>query len=163
MEQWKKLTGYDRPYMVSTDGRVSNGKRLLSTGIRSSGYYSVALRRNGMYKNMLVHRLVALAYIPNPNGYPCVNHRDEDRYNNSVDNLEWCTYEYNNNYGTCRQRSAAHRRKPVLQMTLDGEIIRRWDGVVDAARDLHISRSGIAGAARGATATSGGYRWRYVD
>lgn len=163
MEQWKTLTGYDRPYMVSSEGRVSNGERMLSPCMLNSGYHMIALRQNGQPKPFLVHRLVAMMFIPNPDGRPCVNHKDEDKTNNAASNLEWCTYRYNINYGTCIERRAARRRRPVLQMALDGEVIRRWSCAPEAARELHMDKSSIVKAANGITRTAGGYRWRYDD
>ena len=69
-----------------------------------TGYLRITLNKNGKYKTFAVHRLVAEAFIPNPNNLPCVNHKDENQFNNDFRNLEWCTYKYNSNYGTIKQR-----------------------------------------------------------
>ena len=114
VEIWKDIEGYEGLYEVSSYGRVrSLGQfvnhnfggnayrkgRLLKPGLGSRGYLSVTLCKNGIRKIYTVHRLVAQAFIPNINNLPIINHKDEDRTNNSVDNLEWCDYKYNVNYG----------------------------------------------------------------
>ena len=115
-EEWRSIEGYEGQYEVSSYGRVRSldmyvkscygsyrlrkGK-ILSPGIRPDGYLVVSLK----YKMFRVHRLVAQAFIPNPDNLPQVNHKDEDKSNNRVDNLEWCDSKYNNNYGTARIRA----------------------------------------------------------
>lgn len=113
MEEWRDIKGYEGIYQVSNLGRVKslgNGKKRKEkilkqqkTG-RWKNYYKVILFKNGIPKTKKIHRLVAEAFIPNPNNYPCVNHKDENPSNNFVENLEWCSYEYNNNYGTKNKR-----------------------------------------------------------
>ena len=113
-EIWKDIEGYEGLYEVSSYGRVrSLGQfvnhnyggdayrkgRILKPGLGSKKYLSVTLSKNGIQKQYSVHRLVAQAFIPNINNLPIINHKDEDRTNNSVDNLEWCDYKYNVNYG----------------------------------------------------------------
>ncbi len=123
-EQWRKVVGYDDYYEVSnlgrvrsidrtiqyTDGRVVHRKSKILSQKIDRGYYSVTVSKNNDKKLLKVHRLVAQAFIPNTDNLPCVNHKDENKENNSVDNLEWCTYEYNVNYGT-RNRRASERLK----------------------------------------------------
>ena len=119
-EIWKPVVGYEGLYEVSSYGRVrsldkyvkySNGRinlhkgRILSPGKDTNGYLQVILTCNGKHKSIKVHRLIAQAFIPNPDNLPEVNHLDEDKTNNSVDNLEWCDRNYNLNYGTARIRS----------------------------------------------------------
>lgn len=102
MEEWKDIIGFEGFYQVSNFGKVRNcvtGK-ILKPGLQGKGYYSVTLKRKG-YK---VHRLVAIAFIPNPNNLPIVNHKDENKLNNNADNLEWCDNRYNCNYGTGVER-----------------------------------------------------------
>lgn len=106
----------------------------------------------------MIHRIVADAYIPNPNNLPQVNHKDEDKTNNSIDNLEWCTYEYNLNYGSRTERATSKRKKPILQFTLDGDFIRRWDSATDAANQLNLNRNCISSAARGELKSSGKFK-----
>lgn len=101
MEIWKDVAGYEGYYEDSNDGNVRNSqtRRVLAPGT-SQGYHYVVLCRNGERKNKQVNRLVAEAFIENPNGYPIVNHKNEIRKDNRVSNLEWCTYTYNNTYGS---------------------------------------------------------------
>lgn len=111
MEEWKIIKGFDR-YQVSSKGRVKSmydqfgrHRELILTPIQqSTGYYAVSLCNNGKISIKSIHRLVAEAFIPNPNEYPIVNHKDETRTNNSVENLEWCTCKYNINYGNARKK-----------------------------------------------------------
>ena len=115
MEEWRSIRGYEGLYEVSSYGRVKSLERydrfnrkivskILKPSYNTSGYYIVRLCNNGFMKSKLVHRLVAQTFIPNPNNLPIINHKDEDKLNNRVDNLEWCDSKYNNNYGTSQQR-----------------------------------------------------------
>ena len=106
-EIWKDCKGYEGKYQVSNFGRVwnANNQRYLKPWISKGGYYLVNLiSKNGKIKHESIHRLVAIAFIDNPCNYPQVNHKDEDKTNNRVDNLEWCDSKYNNNYGTRNER-----------------------------------------------------------
>ena len=114
-EIWKDIIGYEGLYQVSSYGRVRSldrydsrncfrKKRILKLCANRLGYLKVGLWSNGKVKHHLVHRLVAEAFIPNPNNLPIINHIDENPSNNNVDNLEWCTAKYNMNYGTIRER-----------------------------------------------------------
>lgn len=118
MEIFKDIKGFEGLYQVSNYGNVkslerviedNNGyyikkEKILTPTINSSGYYHTILRKDGKSIGVYIHRLVAEAFIPNPNNYKQVNHKDEDKTNNKVDNLEWCTPKYNANYGTAIQR-----------------------------------------------------------
>ena len=84
--------------------------KLLKQSVNSFGYKQINLYKDGKMKRYLVHRLVAIAFIPNPNNLPVVNHKDECKSNNNVNNLEWCTYEYNNNYGTKKERLSESKK-----------------------------------------------------
>ena len=124
-EIWKDIRGYEGYYQVSNFGNVRSMDRVdsycrnlkgrilkLSNGI----YKSVTLSINNVCKNYNVHRLVAEAFIPNPDNLPCINHKDEDKHNNNVNNLEWCTYGYNNNYSELSKKaSLARMGKPLSQ------------------------------------------------
>lgn len=106
LEKWKDIKGYEGLYQVSNFGNVkslnykrTNKEALLKLQTNTDGYKIINLRKDGKNKLYLVHRLVAMTFIPNPNNYPIVNHKDENKENNSVDNLEWCTHIYNLNYG----------------------------------------------------------------
>lgn len=106
MEEWKDITGYEGLYQVSNLGRVRRSGKILKGGYNNKGYHTINLCKNGISKSFFVHRLVAIAFIPNPNNFPIVNHKDENPKNNCVDNLEWCTKSYNATYGTAKERKA---------------------------------------------------------
>ena len=101
-EEWRNITNYEELYQVSNLGNVKNIRRnkLKKLTLNKDGYYIVKLSKNNKKKVYLVHRLVAKEFIENKNNYDIVNHKDENKTNNKVDNLEWCTIKYNNNYGT---------------------------------------------------------------
>lgn len=107
MEEWKEIPGYEGLYEVSNQGNVRNVRRntLLRLSKTNNGYKRVFLCKNGIKTGFQVHRLVAQSFIPNPLNLPQVNHKDEDKTNNNVDNLEWCSAKYNINFGTARIRS----------------------------------------------------------
>lgn len=107
MEEWKNVIGYEGLYEVSNKGNVRNVRRntLLRLTKTNYGYIQVSLYKNGIRTGLKVHRLVAEAFIPNPDNLPQVNHKDEDKTNNNVTNLEWCTAKYNNNYGNRLEKS----------------------------------------------------------
>lgn len=100
MEQWINIENFEGLYQISDKGRVRNVKtdRILIPKITKRGYKTITLSKDGIKYFFQIHRLVAKAFIPNPNNYPCVNHKDENGENNNVDNLEWCTHKYNTNY-----------------------------------------------------------------
>lgn len=119
-EQWKDIKGYEGLYEVSNLGNVRSLDRTVKRGQgytikegrvltpfyeEKKGYYQVVLAKDGKAKTYRVHRLVAVAFLENPNNYTDVNHKDEVKTNNNVDNLEWCTRKYNNNYGTKPERT----------------------------------------------------------
>ena len=120
---WKDIPGYEGLYQVSNTGRVrslnynrTGETKVLKQGTNKGGYKRVNLYKDGKFKIYFVHRLVALVFIPNPNNYPVINHKDENPKNNTVWNLEWCTQEYNINYGNCRKKmSEAHKGKQFTE------------------------------------------------
>lgn len=122
MEIWRDIEGYEGKYQISNYGRIKSKKRLdtknrpikeriLKTSQKYYGYQTVGLTINGKTKYYYVHRLVAEAFIPNPNNYNEINHKDENATNNFVGNLEWCNHHYNCLYGTRIERSAEKHKK----------------------------------------------------
>ena len=145
-EIWKDVVGYEGYYQVSNMGRVKslerkckccgNSTRTIRSKIlkpgNDKGYLKVNLHKDNKTKQHTVHRLVAIAFLPNENNYPCVNHKDENPSNNNVSNLEWCSYEYNNNYGTTKERTSktlkgrfAREKHPMYGKHQTEEAIRR--------------------------------------
>lgn len=181
-EQWKTISGYEN-YQVSNYGRVKSLKgkeeRILKQGTTKNGYRIVGLYKDGKSKWFSVHRLVAMAFIDNSNNYPVVNHIDECRTNNHVENLEWCTVEYNSNYGTARERQSKAisgenhpmygkfgkdnpTSKQVIQLTLGGDYIKLWGGIREIERTLGYHSQSISKCCRGKQKTSNGYKWVYA-
>ena len=182
-EEWRSVAGYEGLYEVSSFGRVRSVDRevrnrggvalkrgrVLSQKVMKSGRKSVNLWKNNTGSMYLVNRLVAVAFLPNPDGLPEVNHKDEVVDNNRVDNLEWCTRKYNANYGTGKFRAAAKMRgrsfneKPVDQYALDGTFIKRHDSAMKAARDTGVTNSSIGRCANGRYKTAGGFIWKWSN
>ena len=166
-EIWKPVVGYEGLYMVSNWGRVKSikfGKEIiLKQHINiKGGYYYVCLLKNGKHKNYYVHRLVAEAFIPNSYNLPQVNHRDENKLNNNVDNLEWCTNEYNHNYGTINERISQSQSKPVLQYDLNGNLIKEWKSVNECGRN-GFNQGDICKCCNGKRKTAKGFIWVYKN
>lgn len=159
-EIWKDVSGYEGRYIVSTLGHIKNVKRnkLLKPTIDSKGYSNVKLYMNNIQsKTHKVHRLVASAFLSNPDNKPQVNHKDENRTNNRVDNLEWCTNKYNCNYGN----HSKHLSKPILQFDKNGNYIRKWNGASEAGRTLNICIQSIQKCCKSKRFSAGGYVWKY--
>ena len=165
-EVWKDILGYEGLYQVSDKGRVKSigyGKeRILKPANNGRGYLLVGLCKNNEKKHFLVHRIVAQAFIPNPNNLPEVNHRDENKENNRVENLEFCDRKYNCNYGTTKQRMIKKLSKTVLQYSKDGKFIREWKSTKDIERNLGYSHSFISACCRGKYKSGYEYIWKYI-
>ena len=175
-EIWKPKKDYEGLYEVSNLGRVKslgNGnsnnskERILKPGKVRGGYLQIGLSKNREIKHFFIHRLVAEAFLPNPDNLPFINHKDEDKTNNSVENLEWCTREYNNNYGTRTERASktninGKSSKQVLQFTLLGEFIREWPSTMECGRN-GFSQGHVAECCRGERKTHKGYIWKYKE
>lgn len=136
--------------------------RKLAKKIGNSGYYEVCLFENNTKKYCLVHRLVAKAFIPNPNNLQQVNHKDENKLNNSINNLEWCTSTYNYFYGTGDIRRKANQKvKAVSQYTTDNLYVNSFFSTKEAERVTKIKAYNIAAVCKGKRKTAGGYIWKY--
>lgn len=142
-EIWKDIQGYKGLYQVSNLGNVKslgNNKRrkekILKPCKTKDGYLFIGLHKEGKTKKFRINRLVAIAFIPNPNNYPMVNHKKEfEKENNRVDNLEWCDNEYNINYGTHNKRQAKSKSKEVYQYTIDGTLVKKWESTNECGRN----------------------------
>ena len=171
-EIWKDIKGYEGLYQVSNLGRVKsldrivhckNGTIKFCKGMIlhtfKNNYLFVRLSKDSTYKTKYIHKLVAQAFIPNPDDLPEINHKDENKLNNDINNLEWCTIAYNNAYGTRTERT----RKRVYQLDLNKNIIKLWDGIGIASRELDIPSQQISQCCNGTKyrKTAGGYIWQY--
>lgn len=167
MEIWKDVEGYEGLYQVSNMGRVKSLKydkeKIIKSCKNSRGYLIVNLYKDKKMKDHKVHRLVAQAFLPNPNNLPQVNHKNEIKTDNRVDNLEYCDSSYNNNYGSRTERAVKAKSKPVLQFTKDGEFIRKWESATQVSRELGFNQSSISNCCKGKIYKSvGGYKWCYA-
>ena len=168
MEIWKDVEDYENKYQISSCGCLKSLKRniIVKPYVCTNGYLEYALWKNGKRKVFLAHRLVAQAFIPNPNDLPEVNHKDENIKNNNVNNLEWCTSEENANYGTRNERCRERKRKffkAIRQFTKDGKFIKEYECIEDAGRAVKGDTSFISRAGRGIQKSAYGYIWRIVE
>lgn len=168
-EVWKKIDGYTR-YEVSNTGRIRNihNKTIKATRRTKTGYLITDLKENGEKQTKYVHRLVAIAFIDNPDNLPCVNHKDEDKSNNCVDNLEWCTVAYNNKYGTkeYKQKETMTEKygKKVAQIDLKtNKVIAVYRSLVEAAKAVGVAHQAILWGISSPTHTIKGCKWEVVE
>ena len=164
MEEWKDIKGYEGIYQISNKGRVktlgnNRRKEKIREGIEDNrGYKRISLCKNGKEKKYSIHRLVAQAFLPNPDNLPVVNHKDENKLNNNVENLEWCTQEYNVNYSSSNGRPGKKVICVETQQIFDSseDVIRRMfngKGYSSKIRDHLCGRSKSAY----------GYHFRHID
>lgn len=172
-EVWKDIRGYEGYYQVSNLGNVrsldrvcdcSNGVkirhsgRILANAKNRNGYLSVTLYVDKKHKTMRVHRLVAEAFVPNPNNYDEVNHIDENKENNRSSNLEWCTRSYNCSYGSGLSKRVKKCSKPCIQYK-DGVEIARYPSISEASRKTGITFQSIQACVSGNGKTTHGFTW----
>jgi hypothetical protein len=155
-EIWKDIPNYEGLYQISNLGRVKSLSRkwspretVLKAEGKSEEYLHVSLWKDRTSSHLYIHRCVAELFIPNPNNLPYVNHKDENKRNNTVDNLEWCSAQYNSNYGTRNERvgksqvNGTTKSYPVIQTDLDGKFIAEYPSIMEAHRQTGISVNGI--------------------
>lgn len=177
-EIWKPVPGYEDAYEVSSFGRVRSIARTIycrnrwggtisksfpsrikaQTNNRNLGYFSISIDRGKGSKTLFVHRLVAKAFIPNPDNLPYVNHKDRNPSNNRVENLEWCTPYYNNHYDGACERSRRH--EAVRQYDLNGKFIKEYPSQKVAAERTGAHSDAICACCHHRCLSSGGFQWR---
>lgn len=163
-EVWKDIPNFKGIYQVSSLGNVKNFKKnkIINGYYDKAGYKRICLYKNGKRYYPFVHRLVAEAFIPNPNNYPSINHKNEIKDDNIISNLEWCTIKYNNNYGTRNKRIREKKIKKVAQYSLDMKLIKIFDSITEAAKEVNTSTSHICRCCKGKLKITKGYIWKYV-
>ena len=154
----KDIKGYEGLYAVTSCGKIWSYKneKFLKPGVYKKGYLYVNLWKDGGFKTKQIHRLVAEAYIPNPDNLPQVNHKDENKANNCLQNLEWCDCKYNNNYGTRNER----HKKSILQFDLNGNFVKEWSCATDVGRE---AQTNICKCLKGKYKQAYGYIWKYKE
>lgn len=157
----KDVIGYEGLYQVTSCGKVWSykSKKFLKPRADKYDYLRVALYKSGERKDYYIHRLVAETYLSNPEELLEVNHKDESKENNALQNLEWCDRSYNNNYGSRNERMAKSLSKPVFCIELN----RTFDSATAAAHEFSLHQSSISRCCTGERKTCGGYHWRYAD
>lgn len=158
------IKGYEN-YGIDEAGQVYNMNtgRTLKPSVGAGGYYRVNLRKDGKTKTCYVHRLVAEAFVPNPQGLREVNHKDENKLNNCADNLEWVSHSQNINYATCQQRKGAtntqRNGRPI--QCVETKII--YPSMTVLEKELGYNKGTVWQACNGKIKTAYGYHWQYVD
>ena len=184
VEEWRPVVGYEGLYEVSNLGRVRSLDRKVLTISRSgntykefkkgkiisqrkmyNGYILVSLHKESVSSNKLLHRVVAMAFIPNPYNLPEVNHKDECKTNNCAYNLEWCDSKYNKNYGTAIARKVSKRSRKIEQLTIDGKHVAYYSSVMDANRKSNgmFNYTCLYDTINGHQKTAYGYLWRRIE
>lgn len=162
-EMFVPIKGYEDRYLVSSKGRIySLTRQIMLKPVIERNYYRVQLFNGEKFKHIFIHRLVAENLIPNKSNHPEVNHKDENKLNNCVDNLEWCTRKYNVNYGTAIHRSLNKRGKKIYQYSKDEKLVNQYESLMDAERITNIPNGNISACCRGSRNTAGGYIWKHI-
>lgn len=182
-EIWKDIKGYEGLYQVSNMGNVKSlertvrnsrgyrivAERILKPQSNSKGYLYVNLYKDGKMKRCRVNRLVAQAFLPNPHNLPVINHKDENKQNNYVENLEWCSHSYNNSYnGRAKKIGEKNTNnpkisKPVFSVNKVSGLIVEFPSLIEAERQTGISNSSICKCLKGKRNSAGGCVWFYAD
>lgn len=163
-EIWKDIKDYEGLYQVSNLGNVKRKKDnyVFKKSKNSSGYRVVTLTKNKIEKSVSVHRLVANAFIPNPKNKSQINHIDGNKMNNIIDNLEWCTASENMEHAY-KNNLEILKGKKIIQYDNNMNIIKIWNKISDAEKQLNISHGKISMVCRGKRNKAGGYIWRYYN
>lgn len=166
MEIWCRVKGYEGLYAISSHGVVANSKgQVKSPKIDKDGYYKVWLSKNSKKRPYFIHRLVALHFISNPEGKPVVNHVDGDKQNNDMSNLEWATRSENDLHAFklgLRTPTCGGTSKRIEQYDLEGNLIRTYKSLSEAARDNGYTIQNISYCINGKTKTAYGYVWKFI-
>ena len=171
---WKPII-YNSEYLISNQGNVKRGEKIIKGWVQNTGYRTICIGD----KKYSIHRLVAEAFISNPENYPCVNHKDGNKLNNNVENLEWCTYKHNIRealriglYDKRNKNMSLNpiRSKKIEMLSLDGIHIKTFNNSVEAEKYLKnkykgfkINARNIRKVCNNERKTAGGFRWRYYD
>ena len=162
-EIWHDIEGYEGLYQISNKGHVKSlykgSERILRAHDNGAGYLKVQLYKNTARQYRYIHRLVAETFIVNLHNLPEINHKDENKKNNCVENLEWCDRGYNVNYGSRNERVS----RKILQYSKSGEFIKEWPGAREVERMLGIANSHIIDCCRGKYKSAYGFVWRYKE
>ena len=157
---WKKINS---DYLISSSGKIYSikSKKCLKPNKVGNGYLKTDLYHQGKRSVALIHRLVAEAFIPNPNGLLEVNHKDECKSNNSVENLEWCNRKYNNSYSKIQEKLTDKKEKQIYQYTLNGDLVAIWKSARDCERNSQFFQSAICRCCLGLQKQHKGYKWSF--
>ena len=166
-EIWKDAKGYEGFYQVSNLGRVKSvghksGIRIMKGRKLHSGYLLMDLWKDGHKSYVLVHRLVAETFIPNPFGKTTVNHKDGNKLNNSIYNLEWNTLSENIRHAFTNGLNHAVGKKKIVQKNKNGDVVKVWDSIKEAARNMNVCTSSLRACCRNSSYTIRGYKWELI-
>lgn len=164
-EIWKDISGYEGLYQVSNLGNIRKIWKFKTIMCKPSsdshGYKQIVLTKDKKRKSYKVHRLVALTFINNPNNYEEVNHKDENKTNNKIDNLEWCDRKYNCNYGNRNYKCTRHRLHRIQQYNKENNLIGEYPSLKEAEKVTGIKYQSISSCCRNIKKSAGGYKWKY--
>jgi hypothetical protein len=183
MEIWKDIEGYENLYKISNLSNVKSLSRKIKTTLNKNGYYVkkdkilkpmilangykyVLLYKNKKTKIKYIHRLVAQAFIPNPENKLCINHKDLNKFNNSIENLEWCTKSENSIHYWLNVSPDKTNRRKVIMLDLHGKKIKQFNSLMEAEREtgiLHGNISMVCNEKYPKIKTTGGYKWKYSN
>lgn len=159
-EIWKEIEEYEGLYWISNLGRVKSNRKILKP--IEGEYLKVGLSKKGIQRTITIHRLVAKAFVDNPNKYNFVNHKDENKHNNIYTNLEWCTNVYNMNYGERNKKVSKNQSKyKIIQKDKQGNIIKVWDNILELTHNTNYKKDNISCCCRGKYKYAYGYKWEY--